>query len=649
MFSNKAGWGYAPPALLLAVLFSSCTRQPARSPVERLAVLRLENLSGDASLGWAGRALSEIIAGGLSGAGEPKVIPSATIRSLDRVLGVRPISAPGISAESSQALAAGATLLAYGDFTVRNGKLEVRLTIEDARTMKATQVIGASAPAGDLLRAGAALARQISSKSVPYGTRNPQALEAYVRALESSDATVMEVGLGVAIAADPDFVPPYRLLAEIKAQRQDRAGAVATLQQALARGNAIPELERARLELESAELTGNPSARWSALSKLVKLDSGDSKAWRAMGDSLLNRHDFLHAQQAYQKAFDAEPEDVVLLNSVGYAAAQAGDLDAAIRALRRYAALRPNEANPLDSMGDVHLAAGRLEDAGNFYLQAAQKDPTFENNGPLSKAAIARLLTGDPVAANTLAERYLAARAEAKDPIVDYRRAQWTWISGRRKPAAQQMAAFALASESGPLRDIASRAYAELAIWSLMSGDREGAARLAQKALSLAGPASAGNALVAKFLAQPPASSSEWVVRAEQQFPGPAQTAIKNFSLAYALLINQQFQPAVLLLRQMWETGSPTADEGLPVMLAWAYLETGRVKEAASLLASNPIPSANGLTPYTAFYIPRLLYLRGLLAEKEGRAADARAYYDKFLALSGPDPLLWGEEKKVRQ
>ncbi len=649
MFSNKARWGHAPPAVLVAVLFTSCVRQPAGPPSERLAVLRLENLSGDASLGWAGRALSEIIANELSTPGEPRVIPSAIIHSLDRVLGVRPISAPGISAESSQALAAGATLLAYGDYTVRHGKLEVRLTIEDARTMKATKVIGVSTPAGDVLGAGAALARQISSRAVPYGTRNPTALEAYMRALESGDATVMEVGLGVAIAADPDFVPPYRLLAQIKAQRQDRAGAVAALDQALARGKAIPELERARLELESAELTGNPDARQSALAKLVKLDSGDSIAWRALADSLMNRHEYRQAQQAYRKASDLEPEDVALLNSLGYAAGQAGDLDAAIGALRRYAALRPNDANPFDSLGDVHLVAGRLADAENFYLQAAKKDPNSNNNGALIKAAVARLLTGDPSGANNLAQRYLAARVEAKDPIVDYRRAQWTWISGRRKAAAQQMGAFALASESGPLRDIASRAYAELAIWSLMSGDREGAARLAQKALSIAGPASAGNALVAKFLAQPPASSSEWVVRAEQQFPGPAQSAIKNFSLAYALLIHQQFQPAMLLLRQMWETGSPTADEGLPVMLAWCYLETGRVKEAASLLSSNPIPSANGLTPYTGFYIPRLLYLRGLLAEKEGRAGDARANYDKFLALSGPDPLLWGEEKKVRQ
>ena len=53
------------------------------------------------------------------------------------------------------------------------------------------------------------------------------------------------------------------------------------------------------------------------------------------------------------------------------------------------------------------------------------------------------------------------------------------------------------------------------------------------------------------------------------------------------------------------------------------------------------------MTPYTCFYLPRIFYLRGLLASKEGRKDDARGYYEKFLALSGPDPLIWGEEKKV--
>ncbi|HEY1494833.1 MAG TPA: tetratricopeptide repeat protein [Candidatus Solibacter sp.] len=593
--------------------------------------------------------MSEIIATELEGAGNLQVLSSSRLHAFDRAMGVRAIGSPGISSESSQALAAGATQMAYGQYVVRNGRLEAQLTVEDVLTNKTIKVISATAPAGDVLGIATALARQISPKIAPYGTRNAQALAGFVRALEAGDATVMEVGLNVAIAADPDFAPPYRLLAEMKLQRQDRAGALATVEQALARGNSIPEIDRARLQLLSAELNGTPEARQNALSKLTQLDSTDASIWRTLGDTAMGRHDYRTAAQAYQKALELQPDDVTLLNSLGYATVQAGDLDGAMKALRRYEVLRPKEANPLDSMGDVNLMDGRLAEAEDFYLQASKKDPTFNNQGSLLKAALAHLLTGDPSGANRIFDRYLEARTEAKDPIVDYRRAEWTWISGRRKVAMQQMGAFALKAESGPLREVASRAYAELAMWSIMLGDREMAMRLAQKAISLAGPTSAGNALVARFFALPPASSSEWTVRAEQQFPGPAQSAIKNFSLAYALLLDKQFQPAQLLLKEMWDSGSPTADEGMQVMLAWSYLETGKIKEAAALLRTNPIPSAAGLTPYTAFYIPRLLYLRGLLAEKEGRTNDARGYYDKFLALSGPDPLMWGEEKKVRQ
>jgi tetratricopeptide (TPR) repeat protein len=647
VFFRNAGRGLAPPILLTAILLTGCSRSTNRSTVQRIAVLRFENLSGDSSLSWQGRALSEIIATELEGAGGLQVLPSSRLHALDRVMGVRAISSPGISSESAQAMAAGATQLAYGQYVERNGRLEAQLTLEDVRNPSNTKVISATVPAGDVIGAATALARQISPKPAAYGTRNPQALAGYIRALEAGDGAVMEVGLNVAIAADPDFAPPYRLLAELKLQHQDRPGALATIEQALARGNAIPELERARLELVGAELRGAPEARQKALARLAQLDSSDPATWRALAETSMARHDYRTAAEGYRKALELQPDDPLLINAVGYADAQAGDLDAAMKALRRYQTLRPNEANPLDSMGDVNMMAGRFHEAGEFFFESAKKEPNFNNNGGLLKAAIAQLLSGDPAGANTIAERYLQARAEAKDPIVDYRRAEWMWISGRRKAAAQQMGAFALANEKGPMREMASRAYAELVTWSMMLGDREVAARLAQQALALAGPNSAGNALVARFFSLPPAGASEWVLRAEQQFPGPQQTAIKNFALAYALLLNKHFQPAQLLLKEMWESGSPVADEGMPVMLAWCYLENGRPKDAAPLLRTNPIPSAAGLTPYAGFYIPRILYLRGLLAEKEGRKDDARAWYEKFRAVSGPDPLIWGEEKKA--
>jgi tetratricopeptide (TPR) repeat protein len=635
------------PVALLAPLFTACHSNSAKPAVERLAILRFENLSGDASLDWAGRAFSEILTTELAGAASRQMILPVRMHAFDRALGVRPISAPGISTESTQAQAAGATVLGYGTYGVRNGKLEASLTLEDVSGMKTQRVITAAASADDVLGAATALAAQLTPKPASYGTRNPQALAGLMKALEATDPAMMEAAAGVAIAADPNFVGPYRLLARARLQRQDRAGAMAVLERALERGSKISDLDRARVELESSEVSGDQAARQNALAKIVKLEPGDAVSWTALSEILMARHEFKGAQEAFQRASALQPEEGLPLNSIGYAAAEAGDFDTGMKALRRYRELRPNEVDAIDSMGDINFIHGRLSEAENLYLEAAKKNPAYLNNLELVKAAMAHLLTGDAAGANNLAEQYLRARAEAKDPILELRRAEWTWISGRRKLAAQQMGAFALAAESGPVRDIASRGYAEMANWSLMSGDREMAMRLAQKSLSLAGPTAVVNALVARFLAGPPAPVAEWTLRAQQQFPGPAAGPVRDLALIYAFLINRQFQPAQALLRPMWTKGIPGADEGLPVLLAWADLETGDVKEAAELLRYNPVPSSAGLTPYTTFYIPRLLYLRGLLAEKESRRDEARGWYDKFLALSGPNPLIWGEEKKA--
>jgi NAD(P)H-dependent flavin oxidoreductase YrpB (nitropropane dioxygenase family) len=58
-------------------------------------------------------------------------------------------------------------------------------------------------------------------------------------ALDVSSAAEAQ-NLSLAIAADPDFGPPYRLLAQLKAQQQDRAAAEALLAQGLARAGAMP-------------------------------------------------------------------------------------------------------------------------------------------------------------------------------------------------------------------------------------------------------------------------------------------------------------------------------------------------------------------------------------------------------------------------
>ena len=635
MYCRAARWGLAA-----VILLAGCATQAEHAPPERIAILRFENLSGDSSVEWQGRALTELLIAQLG------AISSARLHAFDRARGPRPISAPGISAERDLAIAAGATRIGYGEYTLRRGRLETRLTLEDPRTLKMVKVAEASAPSGDVLGAATALARQLSSHLAMAGTTNPEAIMLFAKAIESGDAESMERGLSQAIAADPDYARPYHTLAQVKLQRQDRAGAQAVIEQALSR-KGLTAIELTRFEVEAAELAGDTGARQTALWKLAKLEPADATVWRTLAELAMARHDFREAMQACQKAVELVPDDADILNLLGYAAAQAGEPDTALAALRRYQTLRPNDANPLDSMGDVNLYAGRLSDAEGFYLQAQKKDRAFLGDADLLKAATARFLGGDSAGAGKLADQYLEARAAAKDPAVNYRRAQWTWLAGRRGEALKQMEEAAANAEKASWREGASQAWAQASLWRLALGARDVAAQQAQKAMVLATPANAGFAVVAYFASLPPAAPEEWTARAAKQFPQPALASLKNLCLLYALLANREFAAAHPLLKQIWDGGGAPPD-GLQVMLAWTYLETGKTAEAAALLKGNPIPPATGLSPYAAFYLPRLFYLRGRLAEKEGRRDEARTQYRRFVELSGTDPLLWGEEAKAR-
>ncbi len=283
---------------------------------------------------------------------------------------------------------------------------------------------------------------------------------------------------------------------------------------------------------------------------------------------------------------------------------------------------------------------GRFPDAEAAYLRAAQKDPNFRNNGEYFKAAMARLWSGDIAGASTLADRYHQARAAAHDPLVDLRKIEWMWLTGRRKDACRQMEVYARAS----LNDVAPRVWAELAVWELMLGDRAAA----QKAAEAIGSNGGGMGMIIRFLLLPPAPAGEWSGRAAQAFPNPQQAAIRTLAMTAALLQEGEFQPASEILQHSLEAGPPQPDETAQVLLAWGYLETGRAADAAPLLKAIPVPAFTGADAFLGFSFPRFYYLRGEEAAKQGKADEARANYRLFLQLSGPDPLRWGEEAKAK-
>jgi tetratricopeptide (TPR) repeat protein len=620
----------APAVVCFCIFAIACSRKPAEPSVTKMAVLRFENLGPDTGTDWIGRAFSEVLTAELSGSPLLSVIPSSRMRGYQAALGVEPASAPGISAERPAALALGATEILYGDYVARPGRIDVRVTIEDPTTRRMTRVLSASA--ADVYDAATALALRVSPSVLPYSTRNTEALRAYAVAVDAApDAAVPK--LEEAIAADPNFGPAYEMLAALKA-RQDLAGATAVLKSALARGDALGAYESARIRVQLANFGGDRAARIQALTALTSAAPRDPAAWRSLADNLMAAHDYAKSASAYRGAVGLDPTDVAAWNQLGYASAYAGDLPAALDALRRYQALRPADPNPIDSMGDVSVVSGKLREAEEYYLAAEKKAPGFRNHGDLFKAAMARLMTGDIAGAGVLAKQYADARAAAHDPQAPLLAAEWAWLSGRRRQACREMEETA----AGAPQPLAARAYSELSIWYLMLGDRAAAAAAAAKAQPTAAAA------IPRFLLQPSAPPAEWI-RRTSELPGPLPVRLRETLAGVALVFNRDFAAASPFWKALYETGDPGDDPSAPVALAWTLLETGNPRDAAALLRWNPIPTAAGPGALVSLYFPRVYYLR---APTGGSNDAAKANYRLFLQLSGPDPLVWGEEEKAR-
>jgi tetratricopeptide (TPR) repeat protein len=578
-------------SILLLCLLTSCGGKPAAQPVH-LAIVRFENLGDSAEADWMGRAFSEIIAAELPAA---MVIPGNKLHSLDRTLAPRPASAPGVSTERSEAILAGANRIAYGDYTVKGGRIDARLTVEDAASGRMPQVLSASAP--DVVTAASSLARQLSPQASAYATRNPDAIRYYVLAREGGDIPLVLQNADKAIAAAPDFGAAYQLKAEVQAEQHDRDGALATLAQALARGSAIAPAARARMELEAAGLRNDFGARQQALDTIAKTNPQDADSWMALAQTAYARHDYPKARDAFQQVLRIHPGDVNALNMLAYAQASAGDLQSSLATLRRYQSLRPKEANPLDSEGDVQLMYGHMKEAEDLYLEADKRDRKFLAGGDLFKAAMARLMTGDVAGATTLAKQF----SDIHGPI---QQAEWLWISGHRKAAFAQLQGIAESQ-----KELAGRAYVDLAFFALEQGDRAAATQWAVKAQANATQATAVDAVVARFLSQQPGSAAEWETRAGLFFRNVPQQDAKDLTLAYALLLDRHFAEAATVLRRVY--GGPTSDPGIPILLAWSLIESGHRDEAAPLLRFNPVPPPGGVGPFMGFYFPRFFELRG--------------------------------------
>jgi Flp pilus assembly protein TadD len=564
----------------LLVLTAACARRQEPAP-GRLIVLRFENLSGNPALDWMSRGAAHQIAFQLEGA--------SVADSVQR------------QAERERAIAGGAKRILHGYVSQAGGSLRLRAEIEEPGSRKFAHAAESTGPASaGLVPLAGAVVRQLDSAAHPFGAKNDAALDAFIGGLEAPNAAAAADSLSRSIAADPDFGAPYLVLIELDVARKDPAAAGRMLAMARARGEALAPATRARLDVAAAQISGDTAALSRSLAALAHVTPADKNLLRNLGGMELAAKRFPAAIDYYKKALAAQPGDATLLNELGYAQAYAGDLDGAVKTLREYERVSPKEANPLDSLGDVHFYWGRFSEAEKFYRQAYGQDAAFQSGASLFKGARARLMTGDVSGAEAVFAEYETARRAANDPAIGFARARWNYLCGKRKEAMRAVEAFAAGVKGSQAAGVAD---CMLTVWLIEAGDRAAAAK--------------HNAC--RFLNEPHAAS----------FPSPVAKAL-------TLLLANDFQAALPVLREVAARAAPNPTEIAPVLLGWALVETGHLDEAEKYLQTIPVPSAPLPAPFESMIIPRIFHLRAVVAEKKGATREAEQNNRLFQTLSAP-------------
>jgi Flp pilus assembly protein TadD len=582
--------------LVFAALASACSRPQPSGPL-RTAILRFDDQTGDPSLAYAAHAASQLLAGQLS--------------SGKRILAVAADGADP-SGQRALAIATGVPRILHGYVGLTGGRLRLRVQLEDGAgggMLESAEASGAR-EAG-VLPLAAAVARSLDISAGPAFTRSEKALESYIEAMDARSADPALVAIERAVAADPYFGQAYLRWLRLALARQDRELAARVVSLARARGNAIHEADRARLEAEAAALANDRGAQVKALSDLARATPGDPSALRAAADAHAHARNFTAAAALYEKAAALQPADLLLWNTLGYTYGLAGDLDGATRALRRYEALRPKDGNPLDSLGEVHFYNGRFAEAAALFRQAYEREPAFNGGAAQAKAGLSRWMSGDQAGAAKEIEAYLSRLRAAKDPLAAYRQAEWEYSTGDPKAALGKMTAFAAQSAKTGQREAAILGYRAAALWQLDQGNRRPALESSAAALRLAqGTNLAPAAGLAAFASNPSAPAAEWASRAQRAFSDPRLDSFKAAMLGYALLFDGHPAEALEPLRRSADMEPPGPSATTPFLIAWAAADSGQTALAAGTLRFTPILPFYAPSPVTPILLRRLQSLR---------------------------------------
>ena len=357
-----------------------------------IAVMFFENRTGDESLEWLQKGLTEMFIRTLSQFQSLSVLSTDRLYEvLERVGGAGSSGPIDMDMAAVVAREADVEVLVTGNVTRVGDSLRINVRVHES---KGGQVLKEESVEGPGLEAifGMVddLTQKIKNNLQAEGELNRGIADLSTNSLEAWRHYTAGVDLinkfmpldaipqlEKAVELDPDFVSARIDLCNLYLNRKGVRAAAELFKELQVLMDKATSKERYRIYLLEARIKGDDTAIVSTLNEWVKNDPYDRDANYSLAELYVGWNDRGKAIDYLKRTLEIDPRYKLAYNYLGYQFANAGHFSEAVSHLERYQELAPDEPNPYDSMGDIYFWNGDYRKAEKSYRQALEKNDAF--------------------------------------------------------------------------------------------------------------------------------------------------------------------------------------------------------------------------------------------------------------------------------
>ena len=376
----------------------------ARASIRSIAVLPLENLTGDPAQAYFVEGMTEALITGLARIGSLRVTSRTTMLQYTGTT----LSLPEIAQEL------GVDALVEGSIMIDGQRVRITVQLIDARNDQHLWADQFDRDLGDVLNLQSEVARtvarrveaRLSSREAAMladaGPVDPRAQDAYLKGIYFANKHTPAGALRArrhfeeAMRLDPEYPLGYAGLADTLACSPMHTWAIAG-------------------EGEDATPTAVMDLAWDLANQAIELDADLPEAQTALGLVRLFRSwDWEGAFEALDSAVEISPSYEFARRGRGLTLAYYGELDDAIRDADHALVIDPLNAQVIHLAGQIYEWSGDVERAEELYREATAVDAA----NPNGRHALGLLLCKSGVVEEGIALLEESLRISAGDPLI---------------------------------------------------------------------------------------------------------------------------------------------------------------------------------------------------------------------------------------